>query len=52
MVLPDGGSKPCKPIPMENVEDIVKGISNFIQYWECLRVADIDGSFAMYMEVG
>ena len=43
-MLLDGEPKPCKPIPMQNLEDIVKGISRFIQYWESLRVADVGGS--------
>ena len=29
---------------MKNLEDIVKGISCFIQYWESLRVAHVGGS--------
>ena len=32
MILPDGEPRPCKPIPIKNLEDIVKGISCFIQY--------------------
>ena len=43
-MLPDGEPKPCKLIPMKNLEDIVKGISGFIQYWESLRVSDVGGS--------
>ena len=30
MMLPDGEPKPCKPIPMKNLDDIAKGISSFI----------------------
>ena len=41
--LPDGEPRPCKPIPMENLEDIVKNISNFIQYWKSLKIADVGG---------
>ena len=26
-MLPDGEPRPCKPIPMKNLEDILKGIS-------------------------
>ena len=26
------------------MEDIVKGLSNFIQYWESLKIADVGGS--------
>ena len=44
-MLLDGEPKPCKPIPMKNLEDIVKGISGFIQYWESLRVSDVGGSY-------
>jgi hypothetical protein len=44
MMLPDGKPKPCKPIAMKNLEDILKGISGFIQYWESLKVADVGGS--------
>jgi hypothetical protein len=29
---------------MKNLEDILKGISGFIQYWESLKVADVGGS--------
>ena len=43
-MLPDKETKPCKPIPMKNLEDIVKDISGFIQYWESLRVSDVGGS--------
>ena len=25
MILPDWEPKPCKPLPMKNVEDIIKG---------------------------
>ena len=42
-MLLDGGPKPCKSITMKNVEDIIKGISSFIQYLECLQVADVSG---------
>ena len=44
-MLPDGEPKASKRIPMKNVEDIIKNISCFIQYWERLRVADVGGSF-------
>ena len=43
-MLPDGGPRPCKPIPMKNLEDIIKNISSFIQYWEILKIADVGGS--------
>ena len=43
-MLPDGEPKPCKPIAMKNLEDILKGISGFIQYWESLKDADVGGS--------
>ena len=33
-MLPNGKPKPCKPIPMKNVEDIMKGMSHFIRYWD------------------
>lgn len=33
-MLPNGKPKPCKPIPMKNVQDIMKGMSRFIQYWD------------------
>ena len=33
-MLSDEEPRPCKAIPMKNVEDIVKDISDFIQYWE------------------
>ena len=45
MILLDGEPKPCKPIPMKNVEDIIKGIEGFIQYWDHLWVVDVGGSF-------
>ena len=35
-VLPDGEPKPNKANPMKNEEDIVKGVSRFIKYWEKL----------------
>ena len=44
-MLPDGKPKPCKPIPMKNLDDIAEGISDFIQYWESLSVADVGGSY-------
>ena len=44
-MLPDREPKSYKPIPIKNLEDIVKGISGFIQYsWESLRVVDVSGS--------
>jgi hypothetical protein len=43
-MLPDGKPKSCKLTAMKNLEDILKGISSFIQYWESLKVADIGGS--------
>ena len=43
-MLPDGEPRLCKPIPMKNLEDIVKGTSGFIQYWEMLKRADVGGS--------
>jgi hypothetical protein len=43
-MLPDGEPRPCKPIAMKNLEDILKGISGFIQYWESLKIADVGGS--------
>ena len=42
-MLPDGESRPCKPIPMKTLEDIIKDISCFIQYWESLKIADVGG---------
>ena len=44
-MIVDGEPKPCKPIPMKNVEDIIKGISGFIHYWGYLRVANVRGLF-------
>ena len=29
---------------MKNLEDILKGILGFIQYWESLKIADVGGS--------
>ena len=43
-MLLDGESKPCKPMPMKNLEDIIKNISGFIQYWESLEIAVVGGS--------
>ena len=44
-MLPDGEPRPWKPIPMKNLEDILKGIIPcFIQYWEILKIADVSGS--------
>ena len=37
-ILLNGKPKPCKPIPMKNLEDNTKDISCFIQYWESLRM--------------
>ena len=44
-MLLDGKPKPCKPILMKNVDDIIKGILNFMQDFDCLRVVDVSGSF-------
>jgi hypothetical protein len=44
-MLANGELKPCKPIPMKNVEDVIKSILGFLQYWDCLRVVDVGGSF-------
>lgn len=44
-MLSHGKPKPCKPTPIKNVQDIIKGISTFIQYWECMWVVDVGGSF-------
>lgn len=43
IMLPRWEPKPCNPIPMKNVEDGVKNISGFLQYWDRLRVADVGG---------
>jgi hypothetical protein len=43
-MLPYGEPRPCKPIAMKSLEDILKGISNFIQYWESLKIADVGRS--------
>ena len=40
-MLPNEEPKPCKPITMKNLEDIVKDISDFIQYYESLKIADV-----------
>ena len=40
----DGEPRPCKSIPMKNLEDIVKGLSRIKQYWEILKIADVGGS--------
>ena len=39
-MLPDGEPKPCKPNPMKNEEEIIKGISGFINYWKGLCAED------------
>ena len=44
MILPYEEPRPCKPIPMKNLEDIVEDISGYIQYWESLKIADVGGS--------
>ena len=44
MMLPDGELRPCEPIPMKNLKDIVKGLSGVIQYWESLKIVDVGGS--------
>ena len=51
-MLPDREAKPCKPILMKNVQGIIKDISCFIQYWECLRVAMLVDHFTIDMELG
>ena len=33
-LLLDGNPKPCKPNPMKNGAEIIKGISGFIEYWK------------------
>ena len=43
-MLLDGEPRPCKPISMKNLKDILKGILCFIQYWENLKIADVGGS--------
>ena len=43
-MLPDGEPRPCKPITMKNLENIVKGISDFLQYWKSLKIVDVGGS--------
>src|SRR5665213_3542773 len=40
-MLPDGEPKPCKPDPMRNGPDIIKGISGYIEYWKELCEEDI-----------
>jgi hypothetical protein len=40
-VLPGGDPKPCKPDPMRNGLEIIKGISGFIEYWKELCDEDI-----------
>jgi hypothetical protein len=42
-ILPDRESRPCKPILIKNLEDIVKGILSFIPYWKSLNIADVGG---------
>ena len=42
-MLTDGEPRPCKPIHMKNLKDIVKDKSGFIQYWEILKIADVGG---------
>ena len=44
MMLPEGKPRLCKPIPMKNLEDILKDISGYIQYWKSLKIADVGGS--------
>ena len=40
-LLPDGEPSPCKPDPMRNGPEIIKGISGFIEYWKELCEEDI-----------
>ena len=40
-LFPDGDPKPCKPDPMRNGPEIIKGISGFIDYWKKLCEEDI-----------
>ncbi len=40
-MLPNGEPKPCKPDPMRNGPEILKGISGFIQYWKEMCEEDI-----------
>ena len=40
-----GSSNLANQIPLKNVEDIINGISSFVQYWDRLRVVDVGGSF-------
>ena len=44
-MLPVGKSKLCNSILMKIVEDIIKDISSFIQYWERPWVVDVGRSF-------
>ena len=43
---PDVEPKPCKPISTKNVEDILQGISGFLQCWDGLGVVDVGGPFS------
>ena len=49
-MLQDEEPKPCQQIHIKNVEDIIKRISGFIQYWEHLREAVVGGSFCHQYE--
>ena len=40
-LLPDGKSSPCKPEPMRNGPEIIKGIFGFIEYWKEFCEEDI-----------
>jgi hypothetical protein len=40
-LLSDGDPKLCKPDPMINGPEIIKGISGFIEYWKELYEEDI-----------
>jgi hypothetical protein len=43
---PHGEPAPPPPIPMKNEDDIIKGLSSFIDLWESLAQRDHIGSYA------
>jgi hypothetical protein len=45
-MLLEGDLLAVQPIAMRNQDDIIKGLTSFIEHWECLARKDPSGSYA------
>jgi hypothetical protein len=45
-MLPEGDPLSVQPIAMRIQDDIIKGLTSFIEHWECLARKDPSGSYA------